>query len=31
MGYLYGRKYPPEGKTYKAAQADGTLLETAVW
>ncbi len=31
MGYLYRRKYPPEGKTYKEAKKDGTLLETAVW
>jgi integrase len=31
VGYLYRPKYPPEGKTYKVAKADGTLLESRVW
>jgi hypothetical protein len=28
MGSLYRRKYPPEGRTYKQAQAAGTLQES---
>jgi integrase len=30
-GSLYHQKYPPEGKSYAEAKADGTLRESPVW